>query len=750
MKLLWYVCLRIGVVVMFLFLAATGYGADATITFQNDSTTLGFTFKGSKVEMNSLKTTGDSQEWIANSGTGKSLCRVTIQRFDGSTMQKKIIDTAKAQNITHKETLTSNGKILTISWLGITYPHITGDLDVIGTIQLTNGSPLSSWKVQVVSRLSDWGIESVTFPRILLAADSNSEFLRPLGLGRSYPNPVQYKGGREEGVDWDSELGGSYPGCRFTMQITGLTSNNKTLYAAAHDPLAKAKDFHIQPTNDRSALQYELTHYPEAPMQAPYNWTCSYDFILGVLPGDWWHACRNYRQWVLANADWIKPPIGKAPADLPDWWVNTPLWDHSYYEACNPDSSALSYILDYHQLLSSIPTMVSYGCWNVWGFDINDPDLFPARNWFPGDLQTARAHGIEYCPYLNGLSANLGTAYWNSGGSANRVVLNQPGSQPDQNSFQTMCPQSKGWQETMRDLAGRVVKELGARAIYFDVCGGCPPQTCYATNHGHAVGNKSDFAIGIREEMRMARQQVAQARPDCIFATEDATECYGFEAPLVCNRTLSNMNTPMFMAVYADRIDPFGYITMDYEYTADPMSWRTKMAEEFIYGMQGGCMFLHKATGKADMISLVTKLAQARNAAAKYMSIGQMMHPPSLSGQNPTINTQWGSYITGYPLQAISRASVRASSWLAADGTAAIAFVNVQDYPITIGWSIASPGDSGLGNGSYTRRQVYPVENPPVDVPLRSLNDTVTVPANSPLVITINTRPRVSLTAPGK
>ncbi|MBI3922947.1 MAG: hypothetical protein HY318_16115 [Armatimonadetes bacterium] len=709
------------------------------ITLQNDRLQLVFAVEGPSVQLAGLKANDGKRQWIAVKAGGNSLCGITLQRLEGKYVRRKYVDTAQAAKVDCQQVKTSDGNALRLVWTDLKPAGLEGTVDVEATVTLKRGSPLAAWGLRVRDHLPGWGIEAVEFPRMRLTADREAQLASPHGLGRIYRNPTQFESETLGGAKFGPEMGGLYPFSTFTMQLMTLTQGSESLYLSTHDPQARGKFFHFAPTADKSSLECSVAHYPERPFESPYDWTCSYPTLTGLVSGDWWHCCRVYRRWALAKAEWTRPPVGRSPDKLPDWWVKTPLWDHCYYgRDVNGERRSLPYILRTQELLGGLPTAVMYPMWNTKGFDVGYPDFFPARDWFLADSQEARKHNVRYCPYINGMNADVDSDYWRNGGSRNRMLLEWTMNEEPTKGLQFECPQSD-WQKEVAGLAGRAARELKVDCLYFDVVGCTPAVACYSLNHGHPVGNRCDLPLGIRRMMTRAREQAAMTNPDLIFSTEDASECYGFEAPFVCNRTLSDMDCPMLMAVYADRLDPFGYNMTDAEYRNDPMSWRTKLAEEFIYGMKIGCMFPDKPESKPDILTLLKNLATARIAAAKYLSVGQMMHVPTLHGANPSINTLWGDY--GRPDKAMTRPAVRASSWLASDGTAALVFVNVAETPATLRWSV-SRSDLRLPGGSCLLRETYPApRGKPVVVQGEMLVGTARVPGLNATVLSLQPNP---------
>jgi hypothetical protein len=224
----------------------------------------------------------------------------------------------------------------------------------------------------------------------------------------------------------------------------------------------------------------------------------------------------------------------------------------------------------------------------------------------------------------------------------------------------------------------------------------------------------------------LARQEVARIRPEVVFSGESFEECSGIELPLMCNYTLTDMDCPLAMAVYGDRLDPFGYLTTRSELARNRLSWRMKLAEQFVYGMLIGTAFGRPSAEDADIVSLTRNLAQARNEAWRYLQAGRMMHPPELDGDNPMVTAVWETYGTG--TRTITRPTVRASSWLAEDGTAALVFVSVAEKPVRLRWSVARK-DLGLVGDKLRLWTIRPVSQAgPVRLEGATLSHEVTVP----------------------
>jgi hypothetical protein len=620
-------------------------------------------------------------------------------------------------------------------WTGLRAAGLEGALTVEAGVELAADSALSHWRLSVQDDVPGWGVESVVFPAFRVAAGAQAELASPRGLGKLYRDPVHFRG---EPIDIGKgrEMAGPFPWGHFSMQLLSLTEGDRSLYMATHDPLGKGKYFHVAPAPDETALEWRLTHYPEEPLRSPCEWACSYPTVIGLIPGDWWHACRVYRQWAIANAEWTRPPAGRPPETLPDWLPRTPLQDHSYYEGMDETQGrrALPHLVRTQELYGGFPMLVQYPCWNTQGFDIGYPDFFPARDWYAADAQTARQRGLQYCPYINVLSLDVRSEYWRRGGAEQALLNPEIWPKPPEHGLVWVCPQSAVWEKDFAALVERVARELAAAAVYVDQAGVIHPLPCYAPGHGHPVGNQSDTAIGVRRVLTAARRAASAVNPALVLSGEGFEECTGIELPLLCNHTLMDMDCPMAMAVYADRLDPYGYMTTTSEYRRDPMSWRMKLAEEFVYGLLLGTAFGRPSAQDRDVVALVRDLAGARVAAAEYLATGEMMHPPRITGTNPDVTCVWETY--GPATRRITRPQVRTSSWLARDGSAAVAFANIADRPATVGWAL-SVADLGLASGTVQVEQVWPAGAtvPPLTLKGPVLGSEVTVPALGALVL---------------
>jgi hypothetical protein len=719
-------------------LAAASTARADELRLLNERLLLRFAVEGSTLRLAGLSAVGEARDWAAPE-PAPSLCRLTLQRLDGRQVRRVALDTATAAGCTVHGSDAAGGQAMRVVWSGLRAPGLEGEVEVTAEVTLPGGSALSQWRVAVRDRVPGWGVESVVFPVFRTAVDATAELASPRGLGKLYRDPAHFAG---EAIDIGKgrEMGGPYPWGHFAMQLLTLTQGERSLYVSTHDPAGKGKYFYVAPAGEES-LEWRLTHYPEEPLRSPCDWSCSYPAVIGIVAGDWWHACRVYREWAVANVEWLRPPPARAAGAPPAWLVSTALQDHSYYEGMDESQGrrALPYLTRQQALLGGLSVLVQYPCWNTRGFDIGYPDFFPARDWYLTDARAARAKGLHYCPYINLLSLDVQSDYWRNGGAEYAFDNGEVWPQLPEKGLVWACPQSD-WGPDFAALAGRVARELEAEAIYIDQSGVILPIPCYSRQHRHPPGNQADTAVGVRRILELARHAAQRSNPAIVFSGEGIEECTGIELPLLCNHTLMDMDCPMAMAVYAERLDPYGYMTTLSEYRKDPMSWRTKLAEEFVYGMMVGTAFGRPSEHDTDIIALMRELAGARLAARDYLALGQMMHPPQLTGENPDVTSVWETY--GSATRRVTRPTVRASSWLARDGTAAIALASVAERPLSVTWSVKA-ADLGLTADRLEAQRTWPAgETRRTLVSGLVLQGEVTVPALGAAVVRLSSAGR--------
>jgi hypothetical protein len=257
-----------------------------------------------------------------------------------------------------------------------------------------------------------------------------------------------------------------------------------------------------------------------------------------------------------------------------------------------------------------------------------------------------------------------------------------------------MCPYTKFWQDKQSEVINRLISEYGVDGIYLDQISSMDPVLCFDPTHGHSLGGGNYWAEGYRKMIETCKENARKINKDVIFTSEDNAEAYldGLDANLTCNGTGNAPDLiPMFHYVYSGYCITFGRMTGDHWdvnngdiYTKGlPLMMRN--AQMFVWGEQMGWFnpnVVDLPSPEAEYIKTLCK-ALDEKSVKKFLVYGQMVRPPSLSGENPVLAAKWriGQRDTEMP-------SVSHSAWKAEDGTLGLVFTNLDNSAHTVSYTV--------------------------------------------------------------
>lgn len=493
------------------------------------------------------------------------------------------------------------------------------------------GHSVIEWTVSYAVRSPDVSVQSLTYPQLHATVSSDDDCLFfPQGCGTVTRNLLGVKRARN---DMYPSINASCPYMAFYH-----TQARRGLYYGAHDRLAAAKRiaYTVAPNGTAADLLLSID-VPAMDLTHPQNsQALNGRLVWALFDGDWYDAAQIYRAFVLAEADWL-PSFGRP--DVPRWMRETPLWF----------SGGVENVLEASEEIG-VPTALHLYCWHQIPFDNDYPHYFPARDTAAAEIAALQEHGVRVMPYINGRlwdTRDRGTEDWLFSALAKpgaakdadgQVITESYGSKETDGSdvkLAVMCPQSGVWNDTVRDICGRILTELNADAVYIDQIAAAPPVLCCDPTHNHPSGG-GHWWVEAYNRMLDAIQRTAA------IGKTLTTECTG--EPYM--RHLSGMlswdwihdgQVPALSAIYAGYVT---YIGRNYGAETTPEGTRILTAQSFLSGEAMGWLsadfYLHLAP---EDRTFFRSLVQMRYRFNDFLINGRMLHPPFITCSLPDVKT---------------------------------------------------------------------------------------------------------------
>ncbi|MBI4244308.1 MAG: hypothetical protein HY606_09490 [Planctomycetes bacterium] len=593
----------------------------------------------------------------------------------------------------------NDGKNIHFYWKGITVSNEQKNIDVHAVVTLKNNSPLSLWRIEVTNRSSKLGIENVNYPIVSNIGKPKSskekEYLvYPWGkVPRLVENPLQGSSMPETLMPYD-ECG---------IQVSTYYVGNKGLYLATHDPAGNKKKYRYYPetVNDTQVFSYTFIHLPTENMGKPNtDYVMPYDTVIGIYKGDWYEAAKLYREWVTKEAVWCKKgPLHKRK-DIAKWFLDSDMW------MLRGDGN----VENFKVFMEDIPVSAEIVWWqwrhkDTKQFDTEYPDYFPATDWFNPLIDQLHKLGIPVMPYTNGMSWCMdytSPSYIKENAEKYAIRLKSgeiSTHHANGRNYAIMCAKTKVWQDKMLSVVQRLVTEHKVDGVYLDQAGFGTAEMCFDDSHGHPVGSGNSQSAGYREMMERISQAVNKgSEPTIAFTTEANTETVvgTFDGLLLAHYAAPDM-IPFFQFVYHDYQICFGrWHGLDYGKHAHKRMGEFSLlaGQSFVWGDQLGWVFPSMSIEQPKAANYLKNLGKARHSARKFLLYGQMLTPPRLDKELPTISFEWWANSP-----TATSPAVLYSAWKSPDGAIGLVFTNISESSQTISYSL-NLKDYGLPGGN--------------------------------------------------
>ncbi len=556
------------------------------------------------------------------------------------------------------------------------------------TLFLTVEDDRARLRMRVHNLSRTWSLREVSFPRLELTAlggsDEDDVFVFPCAQGKLIRQPLRKNVDFGQVLESLSQLMGLYPNQWNTMPFCTMYDREGGLYYAAGDPLAAAKYLRARTAADHSRLTLE-TVWPAEDMGIPGNdFEQTGEVELRFFDGDWFDAAKIYRSWARENARWW-PALGdRGRMDTPDWLKENVVWVLGEYSPELPERCIkLQQYLD-------VPLAVHLYRWHQVPFDVGYPHYLPPKAGFAEVVKKLQASGIKVVPYINGRLWDNGTEEFDT--VALPGATKQENGKPYIERYGTpaenvpMCPASKIWQQTVRDMVLTLVgPKIGVDGVYLDQVAAMSPVLCFDPSHGHPLGGGNWWLTrGYWPMLENLRETLRKQYPQAVLLTENNADPYLHTFDAFLNWTYQyNAPLPLYPAVYGGTIQSYGRY-----FSGNQKLNRMKIAQMLVYGDQLGWMG-PEIINETETAAFLKAACQLRAGLLPFLSWGEMARVPEVPGTIPPAPASWivTKGDTPEPDSGLQR-----GAWRASDGRTAVIFANTLDEEVSFEWVMDAAG----------------------------------------------------------
>jgi len=667
----------------------------------------------------------------------ENLWAVVLRTDLGRDKTEKKIHIADAKTFHHSILENPTRTTVFLTWGQIDIGNEKNVMEVRVSVTLKEGDPKSYWRIRVRNDSKVWGVWQVHFPMLRLVpiggTRADNVFIYTKDRGRVIENCFDVPSGFGHGLHADEPapigFGQPMPGT-MTMQFQALYNkkNGFGLFLTTYDSRSYMK--HLRVINNKTNLQYMIGHDPADMGYPGEDYEMSYDFAVGPFTGDWYDACRIYRNWAV-NQPWCsKGPLWQRK-DIPKWLKEAPLFLLSrLYSDEKHLSPHVKVWLEYLQLTKVPIGGVWYG-WKHYETELTAYDK-PSSQWrFRPErpYPCANVHDGAYpgMPAVSGLSQAYNRIRKAGGYPAPYVCLQiydqgrikktpyadaaRPCACRDVNGniknyphepSWLMCARTEWWRGRLKETCVELLKKEHAGGVYLDTMhGGAKP--CFAIEHGHSHGGGTYRAEAMSNLARICRQAVKTVDANAYtFGESPAENMIDVIDGILYQYTLrAGTSRPVFATVYQDYIPRWG-MKCDLN---EGEAFFTKAGSLFIEGAQIGRIDTSSASptdpNYAEQVAYLKRFIgyYHQDIAKKFLCYGRLLRPLSFSRPDPMPLTNYKDPRSKGFLGGIIRLPhLQSGVFRAADGEIGIFIVNVGPKQLAFSTTV-QPADYGFSAG---------------------------------------------------
>ena len=507
-------------------------------------------------------------------------------------------------------------------WKGLSLGDEKNAIDVVATVDLAKDGASAQWRISVKNRSKTWGLAEVEYPIIRhVVASNTASALLPHGNtgGRLYE---RYSEGHNL----------LYPHGTVPMQTLAFMKDGAGLQFTTLDGKSQNKAFNTRGLDMKIWYRCPDEGRPGA-ANAP-----DYAVETAAFEGDWWVAAKRYRKWALQQQWASKGPL-KDRKDFCQKIGNVGYWMICY--SGKDAGDVTNRVAKMQAALPGVPLGLHWYNWHNSPFDVNYPEMFPARGGVKEAAAWMKENGVFYMPYING-------SLWEDEIASFTNAIPYTCKKPDgsyytykcghnKNVLARMCPTTELWKKTLAENTRRLFDELDVDGVYLDQVSCSLPQPCHDTSHGHRLGGGEFWTQGYRGLMKPIREDAARRGGG--LTSECAAEPYmdSFDAFLTWGENTPK-DVPLLPSVYSGYALYFGSV----ESKKDSLdSYCALQARMFLWGFQLGWSGILLEKGREEFASFTRELCRARLENLDSFLYGELVGELIPVGEVPMVDVKW-------------------------------------------------------------------------------------------------------------
>ncbi len=528
--------------------------------------------------------------------------------------------------------------------------HLLG-LSAELNIRIKDG--LSYWKLRVMNTLSPKRMAAVFMPNFHVTPPSAASFALHIPNGSG----VLKKGPYAQPFEYFAP----YPSQNASYQLVGVTSQDSSLYLAAHDPTASFKYFMI--SGKGSSVSLGLAYENPWSDENKWNYETAGEMALGTHQGDWYEAAQIYRKWMMKETPW-KPVHPNSMQDI-DFWG---LCGVEFQECSRLAKRAAGYL--------GTPMGLHLYNWHQIKMDTNFPHFFPERPGFREFVEDVQRSGVRVMPYINALSWDVGLEDFKNHAVQSSAKQKKGGpylnTYGTESTFAFMCPTELLWKNTIVSIVSRLVREFRVSGVYLDQLALNGPVHCFDSTHQHELGGGSWWVRGYQEMLASIRNEIGW---EALLTAEGVAEPYSaFLDGLLSWQNVQPDQVPIHGVIYGGLIHPFGrayYANQEWL-----QSIRAKTAQAFVFGEQLGWLAVQLIKDDSDPLSrFIKSLVTLRRQHHSFIVHGEMLRPPEITTTVPGLTTEWGTGVAPFQWK-VTIDGIQRAAWRNKKGEVLLVFIN--------------------------------------------------------------------------
>ena len=571
---------------------------------------------------------------------------------------------------------TSNGLALLWRSVAVGDKALGYTVDVAVAVALPAHSQLAEFRYSVTAVSGVLGLWSFTYavhelPSAQSQSDDDDMFVLNHSYGALYTKPLLSQPTAMEATYPSNDGAYQFIAHYHVLNASAFPPTHAGLYVGTHDPSASYKLFRYQPDVSGGTLSLSVELRPAdnnrpLPSESAVQ---SFPFVLGCFQGDWWDASQLYRNWSLSEAPWAQRSIRQRGDSFPQVmrsaqvWLNTGWQYHDVFNATQGDPAVVvQRVTTLAKRLSLGPEHLAlhyYVFQNTSTFDAYYPVYFPAKPGFAEAVALLQDAGVTVAPYINGRIYDIDLPKWQDDDAQRYAAKSTPAllgfnlslyyeSYGNDVQQAAMCPFTRYWQQTYRNVSEQLARTYGVHGIYIDQVGAAAAQPCYDASHNHTLGDGTAWVEGYHAFLQGVLEAVG---PTVAIVTESNAEPYmdslhGYLTLTAFQHSVTGNDgqlVPVFPAIYGGYMMGFGAIFTVADLVDNTDSgYATLLAAQFVHGAQLGWMSLGGTSDDPPMglydylmadeyeaeVDWLRLLATTRAVLSDYFLYGREMRQP--------------------------------------------------------------------------------------------------------------------------